>query len=526
MKYEASTGTANRSVPITVALVSGASLGYEVLLMRLFSIIEWHHFAYMIISLALLGYGVSGVFLAIIRHWLIDRFDRLFSLAALLFGMAAPVCFWLAQRLPFNPAELFWAPSQLVYLFSLYILLALPFFFAASTVGLALYRYRERAGAIYASDLLGAGLGSLMILGLLFWLPPERALLVLAMIAIAGAMSFYLTSSRRRLGLAVSVGAIASLLLIPGDWQQLHISPYKELEQFLRIPGTRIMDRFSSPIAYVHVAETPVTPLRHAPGLSLNANVRLPDQLAVFTDADNMSPLTRYDGNPAALDYLDQTTSALPFHLRNPRHLLILGAGTGTDLLQARLFGVDEVDAVELNGDLIRYIVDKHNDFTGRIFSSDDIRIHIGEARGFVASSPQHFDMIELSLMDAFGASSAGLYALNENYLYTVEALQGYLKHLEPQGFLAITRWIKMPPKDTLKLFATAVQALKANGNFYPERQLMLIRGWQTSTLLVKNGEITRQEIETLKKFCNDRSFDIDYYPGVTESEINRFNLN
>lgn len=526
MKYKTADVSANRSVSIAVALVSGAALAYEILLMRLFSIIQWHHFAYMIISLALLGYGVSGVFLALMREWMAGKFERLFPAAILIFGIAGPCCFWLAQRLPFNPAELFWAPIQIVYLFILYILLALPFFFAASAVGLALYQFREQVADIYAFDLLGAGLGGLIVLGLLFWVTPEYALVVLALIAIASVIPFYLTSmSSNRDGLPVCFGAIAVLLLMPADLQKLNISPYKELQQMLRIPGTRIIDRFSSPIAYVDIAESSITPLRHAPGLSLNADVQLPEQLAVFSDAGNMSALTRFDGDTRTIGYLDQTTSALPFHLIKPEHLLILGAGTGTDLLQARFFDVKAIDAVELNGQLIRYINEKQNSFSGNIFSGDNVKVHIGEARGFVRSSGQHFDMIQLALLDAFGASSAGLYALNENYLYTVEALQDYLQHLNPQGYLAITRWVKMPPRDTLKLFATAVEALESNNNPHPEKQLILIRGWQTSTLLVKNGEVTQKEIDTLKKFCEDRSFDIDYYPGVTVAETNRFNI-
>lgn len=521
-KHAAGIGT----LSFAIALISGVSLAYEILLMRLFSIIQWHHFAYMIISLALLGYGVSGVFLALLRDWLSNRFDRIFPSAVILFGISAPGCFWLVQLLPFNPAEIFWAPQQLLYLLIHYLLLALPFFFSATAIGLALYRYREHVSGIYAADLVGAGLGSLVIIGVLFLMSPEQALMVLALIAVVGGVPFYLTAAKRnRWGLTASLGAAVLLLLLPADWQTLQISPYKELPQMLRIPGMRIIDRFSSPIAYVDIAENATTPFRHAPGLSLNADKEPPRQLAVFTDADNMTALTHYDGDEQTIAYLDQTTSALPFHLHRPDHLLILGAGTGADVLQSRLFGVKAVDAVELNGQLLHYLRSQHDDFSGRIFSDSGIRWHIGEARGFVAASKEHFDMIQISLLDAFGASSAGLYALSENYLYTVEALQDYLQHLNPQGFLAITRWVKMPPRDTLKLFATAAMALENAGYANPERQLLMIRGWQTSTLLIKNGEVTPEEIVALKKFCEERSFDIDYYPGASEAETNRYNI-
>lgn len=517
--------TAPRALALAVSLVSGASLAYEIILMRLFSIIQWHHFAYMIISLALLGYGVSGVTLALLRERFIKRFDWAFPGSVLLFGMTSSLCFWLAQRLPFNAAEVFWAPSQVVYLFILYILLALPFFFAATAIGLALYQFRTQVSGIYAADLLGAGLGSLLAVALLFLTFPEKALVLLSIIGIAAALPMCFTTHRSRLCIGGGIAAVVLLLLAPQSWKELHMSPYKELRQLLRIPGTNIIDRFSSPTGYTTVVESRITPLRHAPGQSLNATSEPPAQYAIFTDADNMTALTHYDGSHESIAYLDQTTSALPYHLRKPDHLLVLGAGAGSDLLQARYFGVNAIDAVELNGKLLRYIRGKFDAFSGHIFSADNIHMHIGEARGHVAAAGQNFDLIQIALLDAYGASSAGLYALSENYLYTVEALQEYIQHLNPDGFLAITRWVKMPPRDSLKLFATAVDALKSNGNQHAERHLLLIRGWQTSTLLVKKGMITPAEIAALKTFCEERSFDIDYYPGITEAETNRYNI-
>jgi hypothetical protein len=127
--------------------------------------------------------------------------------------------------------------------------------------------------------------------------------------------------------------------------------------------------------------------------------------------------------------------------------------------------------------------------------------------------------------LDSFGASAAGLYSLSENYLYTVQALQEYLARLSPGGMLAISRWIKLPPRDTLKLFATAVEALRQSGIDEPEKRLVLIRGWQTSTLLVKNSPFSEKEIHSIKKFCEARSFDTAYFPGITIAETNHYNV-
>jgi hypothetical protein len=153
------------------------------------------------------------------------------------------------------------------------------------------------------------------------------------------------------------------------------------------------------------------------------------------------------------------------------------------------------------------------------------VRVHIAEARGYVARDRGRFDLIEVALLDAFGASSAGLYALAESYLYTVEALDAYLDRLAPGGMLAVTRWINLPPRDVLKLFATAAVTLERRGVAEPGRQLALIRSWKTATLLVKNGAFTPAEIAALEEFCRARSFDTEFYPGIEPARANRYNV-
>ena len=156
----------------SVLLISAAALGYEVLLMRLFSIVQWHHFAYMVISLALLGYGASGTFLTFMRDRLVTRFDKAFTVNASLFGISAIGCFLLAQRLPFNTLEMFWDPRQWMLLLLSYLLLFIPFFFAANCVCLTFARFGEQIPRIYAFDLVGAGLGALGVVLALYLQSP------------------------------------------------------------------------------------------------------------------------------------------------------------------------------------------------------------------------------------------------------------------------------------------------------------------------------------------------------------------
>ncbi|MDO9271150.1 MAG: SAM-dependent methyltransferase [Methylobacter sp.] len=513
------------SLLIAVAIISASALAYEVLLMRLFSIIQWHHFAYMIISLALLGYGVSGVFLALNRDRLVQLFPSVIMANMLLFSLFAAICFLLAQQVPFNPSEMLWTSVQLLYLCGIYLMLALPFFFAANVVGLSLYRYKNQVASIYATDLLGAGLGSVGVILLLSIVFPEKILTVLMLSGILAALlvSSYFHASKHWTLASVIIGL--AVIFIPPGWMTLKVSPYKSLNQLLQVPGTKIIDQYSSPLGLISVVKSDITPLRHAPGLSLNATTEPPEQLAVFTDADNMTAITRYNGNPETLGYLDQTTSALPYHLKQHSDILILGVGTGSDILQANYRAIKHIDAVELNPQIIDLVQRKYADFAGYLYSGAHVNVHIDEARGYLAATDKTYDLVNISLLDAFGASAAGLYSMAENYLYTEQAIREYLRHVSPDGYLSITRWIKIPPRDEPKLLATIINALKDAGVRQPGQQIIMIRGWQTSTLIIKNGALAAEEISRLKQFCNERSFDLVYYPGISESEVNRFNI-
>ncbi len=271
--------------------------------------------------------------------------------------------------------------------------------------------------------------------------------------------------------------------------------------------------------------KSPVIPFRHAPGLSLNASFEPPTQLGVFTDGEGMSVITKDDGQHDAFAYMDFFTSALPYHLLNQPRVLILGAGGGADILQARYLGAQSIDAVEMNPQMADLVINTYADFAGNLYADKNVHLHIDEARGFVAASKNHYDLIQVALLDAFSTSSAGLYALSESYTYTIEALIDYIQHLSPDGMVAITRWIKIPPRDGLKLFATAAAALERLGVKEPAHRLMLIRSWKTSTLLIKNGVFTGQDIKVLREFCEARSFDPGYYPGMVAAEANHHNI-
>mgnify|MGYP001825140334 FL=1 len=246
-----------RRLLLATLLVSAGAIGYELLLMRVLSIVQWHHFAYMIISLALLGYGASGTFIALFRARLESRFEAVFAASALLFSIAMVVCFALGQRVPFNALEVVWDSRQFLLLGLVYLVFFVPFFFAAICIGLAFTHWQTYISCIYFFDLLGAGLGAVLIIVTLFVFMPQNALLVLMALPLAASVIMGTASSARAPLAAVQL--LWLVLLVSGVQQDrpgLRVSQYKGLTQALQVIDSRITDVSSSPlgpVSYTHL---------------------------------------------------------------------------------------------------------------------------------------------------------------------------------------------------------------------------------------------------------------------------------
>src|ERR1700751_4051347 len=206
-------------------------------------------------------------------------------------------------------------------------------------------------------------------------------------------------------------------------------------------------------------------------------------------------------------------TAAPYFALQDaPRDLrvCVLGAGGGAGVLLALRHAAREVDAVELNPDVPELLRGEFHHFAGGLYEKPEVRLHRADARAFVQSARKKWDVIDLSLVDSFAASAVGVGAVNESYLYTREAIEAFLNHLRPGGVLAVTRWARTPPRDGLKLFATAAASLeRMRPN--PRGRLVLIRSWDIATLLVKKESFTNPELSTLRRWAEERFIDTSY---------------
>lgn len=518
------TGRSPRPLALAIGLVSAAALAYQLLLMRWLAIEHWHPFAVMIISLALLGHGASGTWLSLWLRRAPGRleatFDGTFVTCALLFAVSAACAPLLAHWIPFNGLELVWDPRQLLWLSALYLLLSVPFFFAASCFGLAFARHGSRIPMLYGADLVGAGIGALAALALSY-LPEGRGLLLASLCAPLAAM---LVATGRTHQLAAVLVA-AALVLMPAQLTAPRPNEYKGLSKSLLLPQARILAQRTGPYGALAVLESPRVPLRHAPGLSLGYALEPPVQLGLYTDGDALSVIVRDDGTACARDWLGVMASALPYRMHAPHSVLVLGAGGGLDVLQALQLGARQVDAVELDPQRLRLVRDRYSVYSGGLYRDRRVRTFVAEPRAFVRASRARYDLIVLGGGDSFAGSGAGVQAASEQYALTVEAMRDYLHKVTPAGMVVVTRWNKQPPRDELKLFATAIEALHAEGVRQPGGHLAAIRNWDASTWVIARQPLSAQALAGLRSFIDEHGFDPVHVPDYRMPAADRFHV-
>jgi spermidine synthase len=199
--------------------------------------------------------------------------------------------------------------------------------------------------------------------------------------------------------------------------------------------------------------------------------------------------------------------------------VLVIGAGGGVDIAMALHYGAEHVVGVEVNPATVELLQAKYASGSGYLASRPDVELRVAEGRHFLTADPRKFDVIQLSGVDTFTALSSGAYALTENYLYTVEAMHDLLDHLETGGVLSIARWLFEPPRETLRLVSTQLQALAERGIDDTRGRFVIVRGSPTVGLfrwaetLVKNEPFTREEVERYRRWAEEREFTVVYDP-------------
>jgi hypothetical protein len=516
---------AERLLLPAVALMSGAALGYELLLLRFFSIMYWSHFAHLIISMALLGFGISGTVLALFQDRLIAHFHRSFFLSALLFVLTLLTATSLAGRIGFNPPEVIWNPGQLGRLAMVFTLVTLPFSCAGLCIGMALRQQTHRVAQIYRADLTGAACGALVIMALLYILTPQNSVRVLAL---AGLTASFLIGGNaggfrnRRSPLIIT---FLLIFLWPAQWLAPIMSPFKGMPQALQISGVHVAAETLSPVGDFTALTSETIPFRSAPGLSMLAPVAPPEQVALFHDGHPAGMIHRGSEGPEAMEFMRWTPMALPYVLLHRPRVLILGAGGGGDVWHAMLENALCVDAVEPYREFTDFVSGRFSSFSGGIYSRDTVRLHRDDVRGFLSATTDSYDLITISPFGTAAPPPTGGHALDAQYLYTVDGLHRALSRLSEHGILAVTLTLDLPPRSSVKMMGTIADALRLENINNPSLHVAALRTWNTVAIVASPSPFSPEKLNAIRAFCRSRAFDLVWLPNITAAEVNRFNI-
>jgi hypothetical protein len=499
----------SRRLLTTVFLVSFTGLAFEVTLTRVFSISLSYHFAYMVVSIAMMGLAASGTALSLAPSL---RQVRHIGLYCLLLGVTVSGSYLVANQVPFDPVALRWSEGQILYIALYYVTLAVPFFFTGLIVATALSNLSERAGLLYGADLIGAGLGSLGVLWLLTLIPPDRVVFVLSLVALVSS----LLPGRRSLILPALVAMALNVAILVGQpgFATLRMSPYKGLPSALQYPGAEHLKTYVSAFSVVDTFRSPA--VRFAPGLSLRYLDPLPDQIGFSIDGGEVNAVTS-TVDRKALAFLRFLPSALPYEVGTTEDVLVIDPKGGLQVLLAREYGSRNLIVTESNPSVAKVLRDQFRDLSPGLY---DEHAQPGPGRLWVSASGREFDIIDMPLVNV---QPYGSFGMAEDYRFTVEAVREYLSHLKPRGLLSINLYILSPPRTELRLLTTILRALAELGVHDGARHIAALRSWGTVCLLVKREPLTPADSEAIRRFSADRRFDLVYLEGIREEETNLF---
>jgi hypothetical protein len=491
---------------------------------RVLSLVAWHHFAYLIISLALLGIGAAGTYLtATLSAQTRESLGRWVARFAFLFAVSIFVCLLFVLRLRFDPIHIY-VRGDLSELYSLALIelaVALPYFFAGTAVGAILSTAGEEVGGVYFADLAGAAAGGLLSLLLIDGLSAQSSIFASATLA-AVAACVLMRGTGSPLPASYLAAAVAGVLLTVmgaiGD-------PIP-----VRFPGSKMAGgnehriettRWNS-IARIDVFAPQFGLHTFGGGFAEQAKPH-PYKLRYVTQ-DGAAPtgIVMLDAPPAEMKAFRYYLQALPFEGRESPNVLVIGVGGGPDVVIALHHGARQVVGVEVNSAMVDLLEDEYAEFSGGLAFRPDVEIINAEGRHFLTRDPRRFDIIQMSGVDTFTAVTSGAYALAENFLYTAEATHDLLDHLNPDGVLSVARWLFTPPRETLRLVTTQLRALEDRGQHEVWDRFVIVHGrplgrrheaFPWADTLLKNGSFTREEVDRYRAWAKERGFTMVYDP-------------
>ncbi|MGD9136757.1 MAG: hypothetical protein PVH42_08345, partial [Desulfobacterales bacterium] len=438
------------------------------------------------------------------------------------YTVAAVLSFLVLNNLPLDYFRLPVEPVQSLYLLTAFLFLSLPFFIAGTIIALGYTAQPQKTGLIYFASMAGSALGAIAPAILLPLFSEGRLLVVMPLIPILPVVSnalmpsFGKNSNARHLYfgrtavMACSFGILCFTVILLSQSMapviRVKPSPFKSLSQVLQFPKTKIVDTKTSIRGRIERVKTPY--IRFAPGLSLKYTQTIPGQDALFTDGDNQ--LVLYDLNEKKDSrFASAMLSFAGYYLSGtPEKVLLLNAGGGSAVACAIAAGAGQIKIIEQNPDKA--------DILGRQYR---LPVVVESPRAFLAQTNDQYDIIHV---ENWGYSMVGAAALNQDHLFTLEAMDAYWGHLTATGAVIISRKLLLPPSDSLRLWSTAYESLKNNAVARPEEHLALLRNFDTYMLLVSKSKIKFQQV---LEFCRRNNFDPVFLAGMQPNWANNFNV-
>jgi len=443
-----------RSLLAGVAISSFAALLLELALTRLFSVVLFYHFAFLAISIALLGLGSGGVFAYLGKSWF-SRFSTRTLLAWLCVANAVVVPMVLETVLHV-PVSLSLSRANFLRLTAIYLASAVPFFVTGLEFSILFARESRHISRLYGADLLGGALACLGVVPLLNWLGgPNTVLFAGVMAAVAGsAWAASVKQRRRNLGLAMA------LLLVIAANHSGGLIDVVYAKGLFRDKAWVEFARWNA-ISRVEVD-------------------RQGGAKAVVIDADASTYIMNADPKQwQGTEWQKNLMSAPPALanvLRPHGEYAIIGPGGGVDVLRAVANGSPSVTGIEINPIIANTVMrERYADYSYHLYERPEVHIEVTDGRSFVRNAKQNFDVVQMTLVDTWASTAAGAFALSENSLYTVEAFREYFEHLKPDGMVAVTRWEFRQPREALRVVSVAMQALHESGVQNPAGNFIVV---------------------------------------------------
>jgi len=519
--------SATAATLVAVLLLSAALIAYEIVLMRRLLIERWHHFGYLVISTALLGFGASGTLLAILERRVRAQPWRVLLSLALLTGVLLLILPRVAAQLPmsvrFIPADL-WRQAGW---WSLYWLTAFaPFLVGAGMLGAALMTAAAHVGRVYAANLLGSAAGAAGAVLLVSHFPTESGYRPAIALAFAGAavLAAAWSPAARRAGRFWKPAGIVlvAVALLAGDTLWPLAPAYDEhkyaalLRQLVAQGQARRVAAVADPHGYIELYESPL--FHDVPFL---APRQAPPPVArVVINGDAGGSVLRIEAESQAA-FMDDTLMALPYCLVAPRpRVLLLGETGGADVWLGRRQNASRIDLVQPNAALLALL----RSYTPALFSHSGVRVCAADALWFLrtaARGGQRWDLAQLASLEGLGGS-AGVQALAEDHLLTVAGLRAVLERLDSGGLLAITRGLQFPERENIRLFATLVESLESLGVSEPARHLVQVRDYLGVCTMALRSPLSDPQRAALRAALRELHLTPVWYDGIRPEEVNQ----